>query len=274
MSRLAALAALVARIARPETAAPEAALALARAAAGPRRAFTLGFVNAHALNLCAASPTAAAAFGAADLLLRDGVGMAALMRLAGRDPGPDVNGTDLIPRLAAGRRVALYGGAPGVAQAAAETLRARFGATVVAARHGYHAPAAYARWLAADAAPEGGAAELVILGLGMPRQEALARRLRAAAPAPVGLICGGAALDFLAGRTPRAPLALRRAGLEWAFRLALEPGRLGRRYLLGNPLFLARAPLLAAELRRGPAAPAALAAPRAGSDRQRPAIAA
>jgi len=50
----------------------------------------------------------------------------------------------------------------------------------------------------------------------------------------------GALFDFLAERVPRAPSVVRQARMEWAFRLALEPARLWRRYLIGNPLFLAR----------------------------------
>ncbi|TIQ84237.1 MAG: glycosyltransferase, partial [Mesorhizobium sp.] len=50
----------------------------------------------------------------------------------------------------------------------------------------------------------------------------------------------GALLDFLSGTVPRAPLWMRRLRLEWLFRLWIEPGRLWRRYVVGNPLFLWR----------------------------------
>jgi UDP-N-acetyl-D-mannosaminuronic acid transferase (WecB/TagA/CpsF family) len=53
-------------------------------------------------------------------------------------------------------------------------------------------------------------------------------------------IAVGALLDFLSGRVPRAPLWMRRLRLEWLFRLWIEPGRLWRRYVVGNPLFLVR----------------------------------
>jgi hypothetical protein len=89
----------------------------------------------------------------------------------------------------------------------------------------------------------------VILGMGAPRQERLARRLRAAAPAPVGIVCGGGVLDFLSGRARRAPVWMRASGLEWLFRLGREPRRLFARYVVGNPLFVLRA-LGAARLAR------------------------
>ena len=53
-------------------------------------------------------------------------------------------------------------------------------------------------------------------------------------------IAVGALLDFLSGAVPRAPAWMRRLRLEWVFRLIIEPGRLWRRYILGNPVFLAR----------------------------------
>ncbi|MEO0680064.1 MAG: WecB/TagA/CpsF family glycosyltransferase [Pseudomonadota bacterium] len=241
---------LIARLpAAEEVSADETARLLRRAQGGRAgRAWTLAFVNAHAVNLCASSREALAAFDAADLVLRDGSGMAILMRWAGRRPGANANGTDLIPRLALapGARVALYGARPGVAEAAAKELRARGGAPV-AARHGFHPMEAYEAWIREDAAK---GATLVVLGFGAPRQETLARRLRAAAPDGVGIVCGGAILDFMAGRVPRAPRWMRRIGVEWVWRLGLEPRRLFRRYVIGNPLFLWRARGIARRLRQ------------------------
>jgi exopolysaccharide biosynthesis WecB/TagA/CpsF family protein len=60
-------------------------------------------------------------------------------------------------------------------------------------------------------------------------------------PACVPFACGvGALFDFLAGEVRRAPRIVQRAGGEWIYRLALEPGRLWKRYVIGNPLFLWR----------------------------------
>jgi exopolysaccharide biosynthesis WecB/TagA/CpsF family protein len=65
--------------------------------------------------------------------------------------------------------------------------------------------------------------------------------LRAQLDYPCLIVCGGAIIDFLGGKIARAPVWMRRLGLEWVYRLVQEPGRLFRRYVLGNPLFLARA---------------------------------
>jgi len=200
----------------------------------------LGFVNAHAVNLCAADAAAQWAFMRVDVLLRDGIGMKLMMRMLGGAPGLNMNGTDLIPELMAQPhlRVALYGGRPGVAEAAAKNAVAR-GVNIVAARHGFAPEHTYLHWMEEDAP------DLLILAMGMPLQEKLALKLRAASHTPRLIVCGGAILDFLAGRISRAPRWLRRIGLEWAYRLALEPRRLFMRYVVGNPLFVLRAVALA-----------------------------
>jgi N-acetylglucosaminyldiphosphoundecaprenol N-acetyl-beta-D-mannosaminyltransferase len=80
-------------------------------------------------------------------------------------------------------------------------------------------------------------ADVVWVGIGVPKQEKWMARMRDRLDAPV-LIGVGAAFDFHAGLVPQAPDALQRLGLEWAFRLAQEPRRLWRRYLRYNPRFV------------------------------------
>jgi exopolysaccharide biosynthesis WecB/TagA/CpsF family protein len=127
---------------------------------------------------------------------------------------------------------------------AAERLRAS-GVEVVAAMDGFQPHDAY------PAAIRAAAPDFVVLGLGMPRQEALARHLASALDRPCLLAAGGAILDFWAGRFPRAPSWMRRLGIEWVYRLLREPRRLWRRYVLGNPILLWRALCLARRRRRG-----------------------
>lgn len=78
-------------------------------------------------------------------------------------------------------------------------------------------------------------ARFVFLAVGSPRQEKLAAAIAATGRAAGTGLCIGASLDFLAGVERRAPFWLQRAGLEWLHRLAADPGRLARRYLLDNP---------------------------------------
>jgi N-acetylglucosaminyldiphosphoundecaprenol N-acetyl-beta-D-mannosaminyltransferase len=81
-------------------------------------------------------------------------------------------------------------------------------------------------------------ADVVWVGIGVPKQERWMAAMRGRLSAPV-LVGVGAAFDFHAGLVPQAPPVLQRAGLEWAFRLAMEPKRLWRRYARYNPRFVA-----------------------------------
>ncbi len=233
---------LAGAVQRVQSARGEAQLLDSLSATGQPR--VLAFVNAHAMNSAAASTAFFDAVMAADLVLRDGSGMAILLRLLGLKPGLNLNGTDLIPKILrrhAGRSIALFGTEDPYLARAQERVMSELapGSTCVSA-HGFLDTAHYVR-LAAAHRPA-----LIVLGMGMPRQEEVAGTLRAALGHPCLIVCGGAIIDFLGGKTSRAPAWLRGLGLEWAYRLALEPRRLFRRYVIGNPLFLARALMLAA----------------------------
>jgi N-acetylglucosaminyldiphosphoundecaprenol N-acetyl-beta-D-mannosaminyltransferase len=139
-----------------------------------------------------------------------------------------------------GTRVFLYGGRDAAAlEALAARLRARFpGLRLV----GGHAPPF--RPLTAEeedavvAQVDASGADVVWVGIGVPKQEKWMRAMRPRLRAPV-LVGVGAAFDFHAGLVPQAPPWMQRAGLEWAFRLGQEPGRLWRRYAHNNPRFVA-----------------------------------
>ncbi|MDF9826715.1 N-acetylglucosaminyldiphosphoundecaprenol N-acetyl-beta-D-mannosaminyltransferase [Ereboglobus sp. PH5-10] len=91
------------------------------------------------------------------------------------------------------------------------------------------------------------------VGLGAPKQEKFMAQF---APRIAGsgtvLLGVGAAFDFLSGRARQAPRWMRRCGLEWFFRLCMEPRRLWRRYLINNPLFVLRVTLQLLGLKRYP----------------------
>ena len=210
----------------------------------PRDPVVVAFVNAHAMNSVAGNRHFFEALMSADVLLRDGIGLALLMSILNQRPGVNMNGTDLIPKIMsrhAGSTIALFGTQePWLSRARQSVLqRVAPGAFCVVA-HGFHDIATYVR-LAALHRPS-----LIVLGMGMPRQEEVAVVLRAALGFPCVIVCGGAVLDFLGQRTPRAPHWMRRSGLEWLYRLGREPRRLFRRYVLGNPTFIGRSLRLAA----------------------------
>ncbi|ANY89392.1 Putative N-acetylmannosaminyltransferase [Pseudomonas putida] len=196
----------------------------------------LGFVNAHAMNLVTRDSAYHQALTSADVLLRDGSGMAILLRRLGLTPGLNMNGTDFIPKLLSafkGRRVAFWGTEAPFLDNAARSSEARFGVQVMSVHHGFDEVDTYLA-LAHRQRPE-----LIVLGMGMPKQEAVAARL-AQSGVPCVVVCGGAILDFLGNKVTRAPGWMRRLGCEWLFRLVREPRRLFSRYVVGNPLFLWR----------------------------------
>lgn len=196
------------------------------------RPTTVGFVNAHALNLVWGDREVFKAFSQLDVLLRDGLGVKVWMRALGLDPGLNLNGTDLIPQLlerVGEGGVALFGTDSPYLETAAAKLRAK-GIDVVATADGFRDPEAYVE-IVRRVQPR-----VVVLAMGMPKQEKIAYQIRQETKSPCLIVCGGAILDFMAGRFPRAPIVLRKLGLEWAFRLALEPARLSQRYLLGVPV--------------------------------------
>ena len=198
----------------------------------------LAFANAHAFNLAWDDEAFARDLAEADWLLRDGTGVRLLLTAEGQPPGANLNGTDFIPAVLErlkGQRVALFGTCDPWLSKAARDLRNQE-INVVTVIDGFQPEEAYLD------AVERSQARLIVLAMGMPRQERVARFMRKAGLADDALIiCGGAIVDFLAKRHRRAPNILRKFGLEWMFRLALEPRRLFRRYIIGNLLFLHRA---------------------------------
>ena len=199
----------------------------------------LFFVNAHCLNLAYSDCAYRGILNHADAVWPDGSGVRTAGRLLGFDVPENVNGTDLFPLLCNGRRsLYLLGARPGVAEAAAENVRRLYPAARIAGtHHGYFANADEER----RTIDEINAAnpDLLLVAFGVPAQEKWIDAHRKELHCGAALAVGGL-LDFVSGRIPRAPLWMRRAGIEWIYRLYQEPVRLFRRYVLGNPLFLFR----------------------------------
>jgi N-acetylglucosaminyldiphosphoundecaprenol N-acetyl-beta-D-mannosaminyltransferase len=161
----------------------------------------------------------------ADLVVADGVGLVWAarrggVRLPGRVPGVDL-AFAAMARAGPALRVFLLGGRPGVAAEAAVAARARWGVAVVGTHHGYFDGAAEGAAVAAQVRASG--AQLVLAGLGE-RQETFLDDHRAALGAGA-LIGVGGTIDVLAGAATRTPGWTRRWGLEWAYRVGLDPKR-------------------------------------------------
>lgn len=170
-------------------------------------------------------PLLAAALRHAHLSVADGVGVAWAAARSGAPLPGRVPGVELAERvLSAGGpdlRVYLLGGRPGVADMASQNVRRRFGTTVVGAMHGYFDRGADADEVCSAVRRSG--AQLLLAGLGE-GQERFLHEHAAALGASVMIGVGGT-LDVLAGATRRMPAWTSRLGLEWLFRVGLDPKR-------------------------------------------------
>ena len=187
---------------------------------------------------CREDAAYAAAVNGAKLVLADGVGDLCAARILGTPLPGRVAGADLVPRLLArlaerGGSVFLYGARPGVAERAGESLQSACpGLRIAGTENGYISDET-----ALFAALEQKKPDLLLLGLGAPRQELWMAENRQRTPAV--MIGVGGLLDVFAGDIPRAPEAWQRLGLEWLYRLLREPWRFKRVIRLPKLLLLA-----------------------------------
>lgn len=203
-------------------------------------------VNANCLNLAWSRPWLRRALNEASLVFCDGAGVALAARILGLPAPTRITYADWMWRLSGfaareGLSMYLLGARPGVAGEAARGLRRRHPALRIAgAEHGYfdksvgsgENEAALARVRAARP-------DILVVGFGMPLQERwISENLHELDCGVV--LAGGAAFDYVSGRARRGPRLLTDNGFEWLARLTIEPGRLWRRYAIGNPVFLAR----------------------------------
>jgi N-acetylglucosaminyldiphosphoundecaprenol N-acetyl-beta-D-mannosaminyltransferase len=179
----------------------------------------------------------------AALTTEDGMPLVWWCRHAGFKDAGRVCGRDLLEAMCAvsaahGHRHFFYGGAPGIAERLVFNLTQRFpGLVVVGHRSPPFRPATPEEDAADVEAINETRPDFVWVGLGTPKQDRwMADHVgKIDATALIGV---GAAFDFLAGVKRQAPLWMQHSGLEWAFRLATEPRRLARRYLVGNSIFI------------------------------------
>ena len=177
----------------------------------------------------------------------DGMPMVWMGKLQGQSSIKRVYGPDLMLNLcehscAENFSHFLYGGVPGTADALADNLRKRFPGLRIA---GTFSPpfrqlnvieVSELQRRVREARPD-----FLWVGLSTPKQERFMAQYMSILPEAKIFIGVGAAFDLLTGRVRQAPRWMQRFGLEWLFRLAQEPRRLARRYLINNPLFVARA---------------------------------
>ncbi len=200
--------------------------------------------NAQLINLAQRNRDFAEALQASALNVPDGISMVLAAKLFGRNISDRVPGGELMERLCRdaserGLSVYLLGGLPGAAEGAAKELQRRYPSLSVAGADcpplGFEHDAIECSRIQqriVAAAPD-----LLFVALGAPKQEVWMHKNCRSLPIGAAMSVG-AAFDTLAGLRKRAPLWTQKIGMEWFYRLVQEPGRLWKRYLIGNISFL------------------------------------
>ena len=202
----------------------------------------LVFVNPDCLNIAYVNPDYKQVLQQSSRVLPDGIGVNVGCRMQGVAMRSNLNGTDLFPRLcetlaATGQSIYLLGAQPGRAEATARAMQEKFpGLQVAGTRHGYFGADEDEAVIEAINAS---GADMLLVAMGAPRQELWLAKHDEALQVPVRMGVGGL-FDYYSGSIPRAPLWMREIGLEWVWRLLQEPGRMWKRYIIGNPLYLYR----------------------------------
>lgn len=204
----------------------------------------VSYVNAHVLNQSFTSDELRASLRAADLVYCDGYGVRLAAKLIGLPVPQRMTGADWIWGVAAlceesGRSLYLLGSNPGSSAEAAEALQRWYPRLrVTGTHHGYFEIGSPHSERVLEHIQEE-QPDILLVGMGTPQQELWVERYSDRIDAHV-LWTVGALFDYLSGRVPRAPHWIADHGFEWIFRLLVEPRRMWRRYLLGNPRFLYR----------------------------------
>ena len=179
------------------------------------------------------------AYRAADIITVDSHYVRLALRLLGRPVANRLPGSDIVPAFCARNasnpdvRIFLLGAQPGVAQTALENMNARAGRELVVGAHGPSMNFVNDPTEIDDVLKliEASRANVLLVGLGAPKQEIWISSVRHRLPQVRVMMGVGATIDYEAGAVKRAPVLLRRLGLEWAYRVGSEPGRYLMRYV-------------------------------------------
>lgn len=216
-----------------------------KAAISECKKVTVSYVNIHALNIAYSDPIFRKYVNNSELTFCDGFGVKLGMQLIGQPFNSRLTPPDFMDMLAhafsdPGYKMFFLGARPGIAQDAANQLKARYPGLVIGAHHGYFDKSK-------DSPENRDVIEkintfrpnLLAVGFGMPLQEKWIAEnfddLEINVAFPVGAL-----FDYLSGRIVRAPRWMTDNGFEWLGRLVIEPQRLWKRYIIGNPLFFWR----------------------------------
>jgi N-acetylglucosaminyldiphosphoundecaprenol N-acetyl-beta-D-mannosaminyltransferase len=207
------------------------------------RAQSVFFVNAHTLNLAAADREYREVLNSGDFVFGDGTGVRWAARWGGARMCDNLVGTDFTPALfqaTAGRGYSYFmlgGDEQTIAQAAKYAEKNFLGWRLAGYHHGYLKSDELNT--AAIETINAARPDVLLVGMGNPLQERWIQAQLGRLDVSVCMGIGGL-FDYWAGNVSRAPAWMRKVGHEWIWRLFQQPRDKARRYLVGNPLFLAR----------------------------------
>ncbi len=202
------------------------------------------FVNADCMNISIKNSQYRHCLqNACDMVFADGSGIRLASLWKGLAPKDNLNGTDMFPLLCEqladnGLSLFLLGGKEGISAIAADKMQCRYpNLKIAGTHHGFiDEPQVNAAVIKQINESE---ASVLLVAMGAPKQELWLAKHKHRLDVSVGIGVGGL-FDFYAEKVKRAPLWVRQIGMEWICRLSEEPGRMWKRYILGNPLFIYR----------------------------------
>jgi len=199
----------------------------------------LCLANPNTLNIAVEQPAYWKILRGFEVFVNDGVGIRMASRMRGKEVPYNFAGTDLMPRLFRDQQKELtaffYGAQEEVNAEAVRRITAEYPHIKIVGRiNGFCDPETEAL-----PAIQAAGADLLMVAMGQPKQEFWMKTNQEKLNCKVAVTCGGM-FDFFSGAKPRAPRFLRQFGMEWVYRLAIEPKRMFRRYVFGNPVFLIR----------------------------------
>lgn len=207
----------------------------------PRAGIRINFINAYVFNLCWESKPLRTLLNQSEIVAADGMAIVWAARLfKSRIPGR-CNMTDSFRAFLADPKAVpstaiLIGGSEAEATAAVKAIQ-RDGPhlQITSTCPGFFPVDAYVT-LVANEPP----ADFILLGMGTPKSEQVGALLHQRFPSAIIWHIGGGTVMFYAGSLKEAPVWMRKTGLQWLHRLCIEPRRMWRRYVVGNPLFVWR----------------------------------
>ena len=212
---------------------------------------SINFLNAHVYNLAACDEILRRALNESRIVTADGISMVWASRLLDKPVPERCNMTEVFRAFLQNtgipiNRCVLIGGAQEEADAAAMAIQRQSShCRIVHAVSGYEDIGKYEELLSSSLDPD-----IALIGMGSPRSETAIRRLASVRPGVILWHIGGGTVQFYAGTRREAPSIIRDTGFQWLYRLLHEPRRMWKRYLVGNPVFVASILMLVLRRRR------------------------